>query len=128
MVQNSFLYQHALKVIRGNKIVDLVFRSMENTITNQAVGSTLGNSYYKMNRFNSCLNDTAKENKKIAPDFRPGDFKGLRTRKSAEVRERITKCQRTGQVRAVNHAGQVAVNGLTYHQGSASVLKWIRSL
>lgn len=67
-----------------------------------------------MIRFNIILNNTAKENKSIIPDFRAGDFQGLSAQLATEVWERITKCQETGQIKTVNSTGQNLSRAMYY--------------
>ena len=111
VVQNNFLTQHVLEATRGNNILDLVFSNMENSISNLDVGEFLGNSDHRIVRFNINLRNSRKDNTELIPNFRRGDFEGLRTRLSREAWEGITLAPevRVTQVEGVR-SGQVRLS------------------
>ena len=91
MVQDNFLYQHGRESTRGNNILDLVFSNRENTVAGLEVGEKLANSDHNVIRFYIALDNTEKENKSVVPDFRLGNFQGLKARLATEAWEGINK-------------------------------------
>lgn len=119
MVQDNFLYQNVLVPTRGENILDLVLSNREKLVTNLEVGEPLGNSDHNSIRFDIEIANKAKENMGIIPNFRLGNFEGLRERLIEEAWEGIS----SPVVEENNLPGQVSsgsASGVTLTHGEVS--------
>ena len=114
MVQDNFLYQHVRESTRGNSILDLVFSNKENTVAELEVGEKLANSDHNVIRFYIALDNTEKENKSVVPDFRLGNFQGLKARLATETWEGINKSYGSDQMG--DQTGNNSGMGLTQNE------------
>ena len=79
VVQDNFLHQYIREPTRGSNILDLVLSNTDNIISDVEIGGQLGNTDHDEIRFKFNWNEHSSENKTSVPNFRLGDFGGLRS-------------------------------------------------
>ena len=75
----EILTQWVEEPTRGNNILDLVFSSEDNLISNLEVGEKLGKSDHSIIRFEIKANFSKKKKSCMKPNFRKADFEKLRS-------------------------------------------------